>query len=155
MSEYGEFEFKFVRSFVICKNTGEYLIDYILDSDINPVMISSFVSALSMFGKENMGKIEEISVKGIDVEMTIVSKHNLILIVLMDRDFHKEIIREEGERILDLFYAQYKDDLEDCSVISKFSDFKPTLFSEVQACLDRMNRLEDKPNTLRTELNGY
>ena len=59
MSEYADSEFKIIRGIVICKLSGEPLVDNLLDTNINPVMISSFVSALSMFGKENIGKIEE------------------------------------------------------------------------------------------------
>lgn len=152
MSEYADVGFKIIKSIVICKITGEYLVDQILDSDINPIMISSFVSALSMFGKENMGKIEEISVKGIDVEMVVVSKHDLILITMMDRDFHKNIIREHGQKILNLFHKMYENELEDCCEINKFKDFKDVLLSEIQACLDRMKEIEGKRGILKAGL---
>ncbi len=152
MSEYSDIEFKLIKTIVICKNTGEFLVDLILDSEINTIMISSFVSALAMFGKENMGKIEEISVKGLEVEMIIVSKHDLILITLMDRDFYKDIIRERGEKILDLFHQMYKNNLDDCSDIEKFSDFRAVLTSELQTCLDQMKELEEKRDILRSGL---
>lgn len=152
MSEYADTGFKIIKSIVICKDTGEYLVDLILDSKINPIMISSFVSALSMFGDENMGKIQEISVKGIDVEMVVVAKHGLILIALMDRDFYKDIVRESGEQILDFFYKMYKTDLEDCSEISKFKDFRDILMSEVQMSLDKVKNLENKRNILKSGL---
>jgi len=152
MSEYENTEFKIIKAMVICKNDGYYLVDHILDSKINPIMISSFVSALSIFGKENIGKIEEISVKGLDVELIIVSKYNLILITLMDRDFYKDIIRKSGEKILELFHAIYEHELNDPSEIDKFSDFKDILFSEIQTSLDKMKDLHKKRDILKSGL---
>ena len=70
----GEIELsKLLKGIVICKESGEYLLDLILDSDIDPVLLSSFVGALSLFGK-NLEKIEEINIKGLDVYMIIVYK---------------------------------------------------------------------------------
>ncbi|MHA1146855.1 MAG: hypothetical protein ACTSR8_01265 [Promethearchaeota archaeon] len=154
MSEYSaDVNFKMIRAVVICRESGEYLIDQILDSNINPIMISSFVSALSMFGKENMGKIEEISVKGIEVEMTIVAKHGLILIALMDKDFYRDLIRQNGENILDLFYNIYKKDIENFNgEIKKFEEFRKVLFFEIQATLDKMKDLESKRELLKAGL---
>jgi len=152
MSEYEKTEFKIIRALVICKTSGQYLVDQIFDTKINPIMISSFVSALSMFGQENMGKIEEISVKGIDVELIIVSKHDLILIVLMDRHFYKDIIRKSGEKILDLFFAMFSNQLGDSEEIEQFSDFRDVLFSEAQDCIDKMKELHKKRDILKAGL---
>ena len=154
MSEYSaDVDLKIIRAVVICKETGEYLVDQILDSNINPLMISSFVSALSMFGRENMGKIEEISVKGIDVEMTIVAKHGLILIALMDKDFYRDLIRQNGENILDLFYNIYQKDLDNFDGgIKKFLEFRDVLFYEIQATLDKLKDLESKRQILKSGL---
>ena len=71
---------EYLKAIVICKQTGEYLVDIILDSDINPVLLSSFVAALSLFGADSLGKIEEISVKGLDVEMIIWNPFSLVII---------------------------------------------------------------------------
>lgn len=152
MSEYEKTEFKVIRAMVICKTSGQYLVDQILDTKINPIMISSFVSALSMFGQENIGNIEEISVKGIDVELIIVSKHDLILIILMDRHFYKDIVRKSGEKILDLFYAMYSNQLDVSEEIKQFEDFKDVLFSEIQDCLDKMKELNKNRDILKEGL---
>jgi hypothetical protein len=152
MSEYAESEFKIIRSVIICKNSGEFLVDLRLDSDIDPVMISSFVSALSMFGGENLGKIEEISVKGLSIEMVVVSKHDLVLIAMMDRDFFKDIVRKTGERILDLFYGMFETQLDDVVELGKFELFRDVLLSEVQLGLDRMKELEEKRGILKAGL---
>ena len=68
---------RLLKGIVICKETGIYLLDLILDSEINPILLSSFVGALSLFGEENMGKIEEINIKGLDIQMVMVNKYNL------------------------------------------------------------------------------
>ena len=59
-----------MKAIVICRESGEYLLDLILDSEINPILLSSFVGALSLFGKDNLGKINEINVKGLDTIFT-------------------------------------------------------------------------------------
>ena len=55
VSEFDEYleleEYQLLKGIIICKESGEYLIDLILDTDINPIMLSSFVGALSMFGQ--------------------------------------------------------------------------------------------------------
>jgi len=71
---------------------------------------------------------------------------------LMDRDFYKDIIRKSGEKILDLFHAMYENELEDASEIEKFSNFRDVLFSEIQACLDKMKELNRKRDILKSGL---
>ena len=96
---------KLLKGIVICRQTGVYLLDLILDTEINPILLSSFVGALSMFGSENMGKIEEIVIKGLDIQMIIVNKYDLVLIAILDNDVVKEDMHVEAERSLDIFYS--------------------------------------------------
>ena len=126
---------------MICKESGEYLLDLILDSDINPVLLSSFVGALSLFGKDNLGKIEEISVIGIDVNMIIVYKYNLILIAIVDKDFIKHDIRDEAEKALDMFYSSYLEEIKKGVEVSVFNDFKQILYMQIE---DYFEIIEDK-----------
>ncbi len=126
---------------MICKQTGEYLVDIILDSDINPVLLSSFVAALSLFGADSLGKIEEISVKGLDVEMIIISKYNLILVTIVDKKFVKEGIREEAELALDMFYSSYQEEINGTIEISKFYEFKNLLYWQIT---DFFNKIKNK-----------
>ena len=140
----GNWGYKIIKGIVICKSTGEYLVDLILDSKINPILLSSFVSALSFFGKEELGKIEEISVKGLDVEMIVVAKYDLILVAIMDKDFLKGEMRNEAENLLDIFYSCYQDEIRgDCSDIVKFEEFQQVLASQVQDYIHKMNKKED------------
>ena len=117
---------------MICKETGIYLLDLILDSEINPILLSSFVGALSLFGEENMGKIEEITIKGLDIQMIIVSKHKLILIAIMDKDFLKQDIREEAEKALDMFYTLYQNEIDECVDVYIFDSFKKILYKQIK-----------------------
>ncbi len=122
---------------MICKETGMYLLDLILDSDINPMLLSSFVGALSLFGAENMGKIEEITIKGLSIQMVIVNKFDLVLIAIMDKDFVKEDIREEAVKALDMFYHLYQNEIGDCTDVSQFESFKKILYDQIVEYFDR------------------
>ena len=122
---------KYLKGMVICHKNGTYLLDLILDTEINPVLLSSFVGALALFGAENVGKIEEIIVKGLDIQMIIVNKYDLILVAILAKDFVKEDIRNEAEKALDMFYSLYKDCFKDCIDISIFEPFKNLLREQI------------------------
>ncbi|GAH29174.1 unnamed protein product, partial [marine sediment metagenome] len=92
----------------------------ILDSEINPLLLSSFVGALSLFGAESLGKIEEITIKGLSIQMIIVNKFDLVLIAIMDKDFIKEDMREEAEKALDMFYHLYQNEISDYADVFQF-----------------------------------
>lgn len=113
-----------------------------MDTEINPVLLSSFVGALSLFGKDNLGKIEEINVKGLAVDMIVVYKYNLILIAIISHDF-KEDIRDEAEKALDMFYSSYVKELQnlECLNVSIFDEFKKVLYLQIQ---DYFEILKDK-----------
>ncbi|MFX0033389.1 MAG: hypothetical protein ACFE9P_12055 [Candidatus Hermodarchaeota archaeon] len=133
---------KLLKGIIICKETGVYLLDLILDSEINPILLSSFVGALSLFGEENMGKIEEITIKGLDIQMIIVSKNKLILIAIMDKEFLKDGIREEAEKALDMFYTLYKNEIEDCVDVYIFDSFKKILYKQINDYFNKLNNKE-------------
>ena len=128
---------------VLCKEDGTYLIDLILDSDINPVLLSSFVGALSLFGKDNLGKIEEISITGLEIDMIIVTKYNLILIAILAKEFAKNIgfLRSEIEKALDIFYSSYQEEIANAVDVSVFDDFQQILKMQIE---DYLEILQDK-----------
>ncbi len=131
---------KLLKGIVICKESGEYLLDLILDSKINPVLLSSFVGALGLFG-ENLGRIKEINIKGLDVEMIVVYKYNLIFVAILDKEFVKHDIREEAEKSLDMFYSLYRTEIdENCNEVSQFTSFKNILFVQIE---EYFNRIKD------------
>jgi len=135
-------DYHYMKAIVICKESGEYLLDLILDSEINPMLLSSFIGALALFGKDNMGKIKEITVKGLDLEMIIVNKYDLILIAIMDKNYVREKIRNEAEKALDMFYLLYKEDLKNSHHTGIFESFKRILIVQIKDYLDEINRLE-------------
>ncbi|MFW9973372.1 MAG: hypothetical protein ACFFDF_24525 [Candidatus Odinarchaeota archaeon] len=100
--------------------------------------MSSFVGALGLFG-ENLGRIEEINIKGLDVEMIIVYKYNLIFVAILDKEFVKHNIREEAEKSLDMFYSLYRKEIdEDYNEISQFSSFKNILFTQIEEYFNKI-----------------
>ena len=113
--------------------------DLILDSEINPMLLSSFVGALSLFGSESLGKIEEITIKGLSIQMIIVNKFDLVLIAIMDKDFVKEDMRDEAEKALDMFYHLYKNEIDDCTDVSQFESFKQILYDQILEYFNRIN----------------
>ncbi len=110
-----------------------------MDSDINPMLLSSFVGALSLFGSESLGKIEEITIKGLSIQMIIVNKFDLVLIAIMDKDFVKEDMREEAEKALDMFYHLYQNEINDSTDVSQFESFKKILYDQIVEYFNRIN----------------
>jgi len=103
------------------------------------MLLSSFVGALSLFGAESLGKIEEITIKGLSIQMIIVNKFDLVLIAIMDKDFVKEDIREEAEKALDMFYNLYQNEISDCTDVSQFESFKKLLYDQIVEYFNRVN----------------
>jgi len=103
------------------------------------MLLSSFVGALSLFGAESLGKIEEITIKGLSIQMIIVNKFDLVLIAIMDKDFVKEDMREEAEKALDMFYHLYKNEISDSTDVSQFESFKKILYDQIVEYFNRIN----------------
>ena len=103
------------------------------------MLLSSFVGALSLFGSESLGKIEEITIKGLSIQMIIVNKFDLVLIAIMDKDFVKEDIRKEAEKALDMFYHLYQNEISDCTDVSQFESFKKLLYDQIVEYFNRVN----------------
>ncbi len=136
-----------LKCLILAKVSGEYLVDLILDKSINPVLLSGFVGALSLFGKSNLGKIEEINVKGLNIEMVVVSDYGLVCILMIESNLKCLDFRSELETLLDIFYSTYKEKIEDCTKcveISEFQEFKQVLQDQIQDFFDKHNRREDQ-----------
>ncbi|MHA1242342.1 MAG: hypothetical protein ACTSQU_16400 [Promethearchaeota archaeon] len=123
-----------------------------MDSEINPVLLSSFVGALSLFGSESLGKIEEITIKGLSIQMIIVNKFDLVLIAIMDKDFIKEDMRKEAEKALDMFYHLYKNEISDSTDVFQFESFKKILYDQI---VEYFNRVNDKNNKAEIKDFGF
>jgi hypothetical protein len=86
-----------------------------------------------------MGKIEEITIKGLSIQMIIVNKFDLVLIAIMDKDFVKEDMRKEAEKALDMFYHLYQNEIGDCTDVSQFESFKKILYDQIVEYFKRIN----------------
>ena len=116
-----------------------------MDTKIDPVLLSSFVGALRLFG-DNLGQIEEINIKGLDVEMVIVYKYNLIFVAILDKEFIKHNIREEAEKSLDMFYSLYRREIEENSMeVSQFTSFKNILLTQIEEYFNRIKERQMEP----------
>ncbi len=135
-----------LKCLILAKVSGEYLVDLIFEKSINPTLLSGFVGALSLFGKSNLGKIEEITVKGLNIEMVVVSDYGLVCILMIDSNLKHLDFRNELETLLDIFYSTYKDKIDDCKNcvdVSEFQDFKQVLQDQIQDFFDKLNRQGD------------
>lgn len=91
-----------------------------------------------------MGKIEEITIKGLSIDMIIVNKYNLVMITIMNKAFVKDDIREESEKALDMFYAIYREEIEDCSEVYQFESFKKILYDQIEDYFKRIKNEDMK-----------
>ncbi len=74
--------------------------------------------------------------------MIVVYKFNLILIAIMDKNFNKSNIREEAEKVLELFYSIYKIEIEKCVDVNLFDSFKNILVQQIKEYFERIKSAE-------------
>ena len=122
-----------MKAVIIANKEGIPLVSVVKDRIIDEDLTSAFICALSIFGEENLGKIEEIMVKGLDIDLFIVYKHELILIAIMDTLMKKKNIKNEAEMALNAFYNQYKSQIEswDGNDVA-FSEFERIIETQIE-----------------------
>ncbi|MBD3197682.1 MAG: hypothetical protein GF317_21700 [Candidatus Lokiarchaeota archaeon] len=130
-----------IKGIIISKDTGEHLFDLILDSSLNPQLLSSFAGALTHFGGENIGKIEDIIINGLDIQMVIVYKYHLILIAMLTKDVRRDDVKNEANEVLDLFYSLYETKLKNNELIdvNSLQSFKILLFKQFNQFYEKLN----------------
>ena len=101
-------------------------------------MLSSFVGALSLFGKDSIGKIDEIKIKGLDLDVLIISRHNLVLVALINSAFMRDRLKEIAEKALGMFHVLYKKDIEKFMVSGVFDSFKKILNVQIDEYLEEI-----------------
>ncbi len=125
-----------IKGIVICKDSGEYVFDLMIDSDLNPLLLSSYVGALSLFGHDNVGKIDEIIIKSNNIEMLIINNYKLVFITILDKTFAiNHDFKNEAESLLKTFYETYKEDINSVEV-GKFEPFKKLLKNKLKEFLE-------------------
>jgi len=115
---------KYVLGMFICKKGGDILFSYQIDPKLKIDLISNFIAALSMFGEENVGQIKRIFIEGINIEMNIVTKYDLIIVSFFHPNMIKDHLEDEAIKILDKFYSLFKDPIKlgktNLSIYQKF-----------------------------------
>jgi hypothetical protein len=103
---------RYILGIFICRSGGDVLYSFQVDPIVKVNLISNFIAALSMFGEENVGKIKRIFIEGLDIELNIVQKYDLIMAVFFRPNMVKDYLKEESKKTLDLFYSQFKSQIE-------------------------------------------
>ncbi len=99
---------EYLMGIFICKTGGTVLYSYQVDPSLNVNLISQFVAALNMFGSENVGNIKRIVIEGIDVEMSIVTKHDLIGTIFFRPNMVRDYLNAESLKALNMFHTQFE-----------------------------------------------
>jgi hypothetical protein len=95
----------------VCNSGGTLLYSFEVDSSLDVDLISQFVAALNIFGSENLGQIKRILIEGLNVELSIVTRHNLIAIVFFRPNMVEDYLDEEIIKALDMSYKEFKESL--------------------------------------------
>ena len=103
---------KYMLGIFICRTGGDILFSYQIDPTLKIDLISNFIAALSMFGEENVGQIKRIFIEGLNVEMNIVSKFDLITVFFFKPNMVRDHLEEEAEILLDKFYSTFKEPIQ-------------------------------------------
>ncbi|MFO8017546.1 MAG: hypothetical protein R6U96_02835 [Promethearchaeia archaeon] len=134
----------FIHALIISDEQGRFLVDLIRNKNLDTAQLSGFISALKMFGEETLGDIEAISIDGLDIDMLVVSKYDLVFISIMDT-YCAQItdFRKGCEKALDTFYKKYKDKLFNWDGdLRQFREFKDILKDQVKKYLEKMREYE-------------
>lgn len=83
-------------------------------------------------------KIKEITLKGIDLNIIIVAKHQLALVAIIDSLFMRDHLKEIGEKALDMFNILYKKDIENFLISGVFDSFKKILNVQIDEYLEKI-----------------
>ncbi|MHA1818932.1 MAG: hypothetical protein ACTSVC_00550 [Promethearchaeota archaeon] len=130
----------FIKGIFISKVDGVFLVSALFDKEIEVSLLSSFIAGLNMFGKETIGQIEEIIIKGLDLEIFVVQYNDLILTAIFKKSMKKQNIKEEALRVLKLFHERYQSVLNnELTDISKFKDFENILYEQIEAYFAKIN----------------
>ncbi|MHA1150977.1 MAG: hypothetical protein ACTSR8_22375 [Promethearchaeota archaeon] len=121
-----------IHALIIADSNGNFLVDLIRNEKLEAARVSGFISALKMFGEETLGKIRDISINGLDIDMLVVSKYRLVMIAMMDSNLPGLDFREGCERALEIFNKIFHDKIENWNgSLDTFRDFKDLLQQQV------------------------
>ena len=102
---------KYLMGMIISRSSGGVLYYIKIDPDLKVDLFSNFISALAMFGEEIVN-IKTILIKGYKVELSIFAKNDLLITTFYRPDMVNEYFDEEAKKSLNLFYNQFKREIE-------------------------------------------
>ena len=122
-----------IKAIIISHNDGRLLVSVVNDETIDPALVAPFMSAILMFAGEQLGNLEEITIKGLDLEIMAVHKNELHLTAIFSREMIKVDIRKEAEEALNAFYNRYYDAIQ-CTNINLilFEEFEEKLREHIK-----------------------
>ena len=134
---------KYILAMGICRTSGDLLYSVQFDKNLNFSLISQFIAALSMFGSENLGRIDRILIRGLEVEMSILEKHDLIFVVLFKPGLVQDYLDEESGKLLETFYGMFNEQLtQKKSTQALYYSFDKEMCVAIQNYLVRIGILE-------------
>ncbi len=152
-----------IHALIIADDNGRFLVDVIRNEKLEATRLSALIGALKIFGEETLGKIKDIRINGLGINMLVVSKYNLIMIAIMDEDLPETNFREGCESALDTFYDSYKEVLQNWKGnLRLFSDFKILLNQQIQNYIEALksfiygsNETHDTFGKLMKDMDSY
>ena len=128
-----------IHGLIIADKNGRFLVDVIRNNKLETAHLSGFIGALKMFGEQSLGRIRDISINGLDIDMLIVTKNRLIMIAIMDADLPEIGFRAGCERALDLFDTLHGEDLKSWDgSLKTFRDFRSLLSQQIDRYFEEL-----------------
>ena len=132
-----------IHALIISGADGTFLTHIIRNPELDEAVLSGFISALNIFGSHTLGKIGDISISGLDINLLVIHKYSLMCIAVMDSDIPELSIREGCEIALDTFYQKYVQEIDNFNGrLTKFSEFKPFLEGQIQGYFAKLKEHE-------------
>ncbi len=134
-----------IHALIIADHNGRFLVDVVRNQKLKTDYLSGFIAALKMFGEETLGRIKDISINGLDIDMIIVTKYNLIMIAVMDSEVPLLDFREGCARALDVFYKIFGDKIDNWDgSLETFRDFQDLLKDQIARYFEELREHEFK-----------
>jgi hypothetical protein len=129
---------RYLMGIIISKNNGNILYEFQIDPSIKIDLFSQFIAALAMFGDE-LVNIKRIIIEGLNIEMSSLMKHGIIITAFFKPDMVKDYLETEAEQCLDEFYEAFKSSIEsNRGNLDVYKKFDNRMWALIQAYLIRL-----------------
>jgi len=144
-----------IHALIIAGNNGNFLVSVVRNPELDEAVLSGFISALNMFGQQTLGKVGDITISGLGINLLVINKWGLHIIGILDADIPELNFREGCEAALDAFYEKYVEKLQDWNGRLKiFSDFKSYLEGMIQGYFVKLKEFRQNQPDFFDEENG-